>query len=203
MFGSGSEMVDEDLPAGYKRLLDLSTSGNLRYVSNIFLTGADTLAFTYMSESGNLLGSFNATNANDNYSYYPSTNALAKYARYNGQMGGSSSAPYTEYSIVISPNGITGSRNPSEFNPTEFVCSTPFCVFATSDDGSVISSATIYGNIEISGSQRISLIPCENPSGVLGWYDTLHGEFVEPKGEGVPSTSGYDTSHLVPKGDDN
>lgn len=192
------KMVDDELPVGYKRLLDITTSGNLRYVSNVHITGADTLRFTYKSSPGNLLGSYHDTDADDNYSYYPTTSTTAKYARYNGQTGGSSSATGTEYTIEMSPTGVTGTRNPSSFTPATFTTSIPFCIFATSPTGSAISSATIYGSIEISGSQSVKFIPCERMSdSAIGYYDTLHREFIEVTGTGVPSTSGYDNSHLT------
>lgn len=190
-------MVDDELPSGYKRLLDVTTNGSMRYVSNVHITGADTLRFTYKSSSGNLLGAYHDSDADDNYSYYPTTSSTAKYARYNGQTGGSSSATGTEYTIEMSPTGITGSRNPSSFTPSTFTASVPFCIFATSATGTPMSSATIYGSIEISGSQSVKFIPCERSSdGAIGYYETLNGEFLEAVGTGVPSTSGYDGSHL-------
>jgi len=192
--------VDDELPSGYKRLLDVTTNGNLRYVSNVHITGADTLRFTYKSSPGNLVGSYHDADADDNYSYYPTASATAKYARYNGQTGGSSSATGTEYTIEMSPTGIEGTRNPSSFTPSTFTASIPFCIFATSPTGTPMSSATIYGSIEISGSQSVKFIPCERESdGAIGYYETLNGEFLVPQGDGEATTSGYDTTHLVPR----
>lgn len=191
------KMVDDELPNGYKRLLDVTTSGDFRYVSNVYITGADTLKFTYKSSPGNLIGAYHDTDADDNYSYYPSSSSTAKYARYNGQTGGSSSTTGTEYTVVMSPTGVEGTRNPSSFTPTTFTASIPFCIFATSPTGTAMPSATIYGSIEISGSQTVSFIPCERASdGAIGYYDTLNDEFLEAVGTGIPSTSGYDVSHL-------
>lgn len=195
----GGGMVDDELPRGYKRLLDVTTNGNLRYVSKVHITGADTLKFTYKSSPGNLIGAYHDTDADDNYSYYPTSSTTAKYARYNGQTGGSSSATGTEYTVEMSPTGITGTRNPSSFTPSTFVASIPFCIFATSPTGTPMSNGTISGSPEISGSQSVKFIPAERQSdGVIGYYDTLNEEFLEPIGDGVPSTSGYDNSHLSP-----
>lgn len=183
---------DGELPVAYKRLIDISTSGDMRYISRIYLTGADTLKFSFKAAAGNLIGAYNDASADDNYSFYNSTVAGASYARYNGQIGGSSTYTSAEYNVIISPNGVTGVRNPSSFTPTEFTCSIPLCIFATSPTGSAHGSATIKGSIEITGSQTIKLIPCERAAdGVIGYYDTLHKEFIEPEGTGTPTTSGY------------
>lgn len=183
---------DGELPVAYKRLLDINTSGNMRYVSRIYLTGGDTLKFTFTASSGNLIGSYNDSSADDNYSFYNTSSATGSYARYNGQTGGSATYSGTEYTVTMSPTGITGIRNPSSFTPTEFTCSIPLCVFATSPTGTAHGSATIEGSIEITGSQTAKLIPCERVAdGVIGYYDTLHKEFIEPEGTGTPTTSGY------------
>ena len=192
------KVKDDELPVGYKRLLDISTTGNVRYISNVYLTGEDTLKFIFKATAGNLIGAYNDADANDNFSFYNSTNATASYARYNGQTGGSSTYTGTTYTVIISPTGITGIRNPSSFTPTEFTCSIPLCVFATSPTGSVHSNATIYGSIEVTGSQNLNLVPCERISdGAIGYYETHNGEFLENQESGTPTTSGYDTSHLT------
>ena len=192
------KVKDDELPVGYKRLLDISTTGNVRYISNVYLTGNDTLKFSFKAAAGNLLGAYNDTDANDNFSFYNSTGAGASYARYNGQTGGSSTYTSAEYTVIISPTGVTGVRNPSSFTPTEFTCSIPFCVFATSPTGSVHSNATIYGSIEVTGSQNVKFIPCERVSdGAIGYYETSNSMFLENQESGTPTTSGYDTSHLT------
>ncbi len=192
------KVKDDELPLGYKRLLDISTTGNVRYISNVYLTGEDTLKFRFKAAAGNLIGAYNDADANDNFSFYNSTNSGASYARYNGQTGGSATYTGTEYTAIISPTGITGIRNPSSFTPTEFTCSIPLCVFATSPTGSVHSNATIYGSIEVTGSQNLNLVPCERVSdGAIGYYDTSNSMFLENQESGTPTTSGYDTSHLT------
>ena len=191
------KVKDDELPLGYKRLLDISTTGNVRYISNVYLTGNDTLKFRFKASPGNLIGAYNDADANDNFSFYNSTNSGASYTRYNGQTGGSSTYTSTEYTAIISPTGVTGIRNPSSFTPTEFTCSIPLCVFATSPTGSAHGNATIYGSVEVTGSQNLKLIPCERVSdGAIGYYETYNGEFLESQGSGTPTTSGYDTSHF-------
>lgn len=192
------KVKDSELPVGYKRLQNVKTSGNVRYVSNVYLTGDDTLRFSFQASPGNLLGSYNDSSANDNYSFYNTTGAASSYARYNGQTGGSATYTGTTYNVTISPTGITGTRNPSSFTPTEFTCSVPFCIFATSPTGLEHSNATIIGNIEVSGSQNLKFIPCERVSdGAIGYWETLNQEFLEKQGTGTPTTDGYDTSYMT------
>ena len=192
------KVKDSELPVGYKRLKNIKTTGDVRYVSNVYLTGSDTLRFTFQAASGNLLGSYNDSSANDNYSFYNTVNATGSYARYNGQTGGSGTYTGTIYNVTMSPTGITGVRNPSSFTPREFTCSIPFCIFATSPTGSGHSNATIIGNIEVSGSQTLKFIPCERVSdGAIGYWETSNQEFLEKQGSGTPTTDGYDTSYMT------
>ena len=192
------KVKDSELPVGYKRLKNVKTTGDVRYISNVYLTGSDTLRFTFQASPGNLLGSYNDSSANDNYSFYNTTGATGSYARYNGQTGGSSTYTGTTYSVTMSPTGITGIRNPSSFTPNEFTCSVPFCIFATSPTGSEHSNATIIGSIEVSGSQTLKFIPCERVSdGAIGFWATSNQEFLENQENGTPTTDGYDTSYMT------
>lgn len=192
------KVKDSELPVGYKRLKNVKTTGDVRYVSNVYLTGNDTLRFSFQASPGNLLGSYNDSSANDNYSFYNTTGATGSYARYNGQTGGSSTYTGTAYTVTMSPTGITGIRNPSSFTPTEFTCSIPFCIFATSPTGSEHSNATITGSIEVSGSQTLKFIPCERVSdGAIGFWETSNQEFLENQENGTPTTDGYDTSYMT------
>ena len=192
------KVKDSELPVGYKRLENIKTTGNVRYVSNVYLTGGDTLRFSFQASPGNLLGSYNDSSANNNYSFYNATGSSASYARYNGQAGGSATYTGTTYNVTMSPTGIIGIRNPSSFTPREFTCSVPFCIFATSPTGSEHSNATIIGSIEVSGSQTLKFIPCERVSdGAIGFWETSNQEFLENQENGTPTTDGYDTSYMT------
>ena len=192
------KVKDSELPVGYKRLENIKTTGNVRYVSNVYLTGGDTLRFSFQASPGNLLGSYNDSSANNNYSFYNATGSSASYARYNGQTGGSATYTGTTYNVTMSPTGIIGIRNPSSFTPREFTCSVPFCIFATSPTGSEHSNATIIGSIEVSGSQTLKFIPCERVSdGAIGFWETSNQEFLENQENGTPTTDGYDTSYMT------
>jgi hypothetical protein len=39
-------------------------------------------------------------------------------------------------------------------------------------------------------------IPCENPGGVIGYYEKHNRNFIAPSWSGTPVSLGYDTSHL-------
>lgn len=170
--------VGGDLPEGYNRVPGL-TLKNARYViTGFFLTGDDTLKFKAKGSASNWIGCFNSADADDNYSFYATTAATGKYARYNGQTGGSSIAnASTWYEVTMSPDGITGVKNPSTFTKASFTCSIPLCIGATSPTGTASSNVSFEGHIDIPG--RIRLIPCERESdGVLGWHDGTN--FYEP-----------------------
>jgi len=186
--------VDDSLPVEYKRLTGLHMR-NARFVlENFYLTGEDTLSFRYRGANGNVLGCFTSGGADDNYSFYSSNSSNAKYARYNGQVGGSSVVSSSTWnSVVMSPTGVTGVVNPSAFTPTEFTCSNPFCIGATSPEGSVNSNLYFEGDITV--SDRLKLIPVERVSdGEIGWFD---GETLHLPTEGTVESLGYDYSHLT------
>jgi len=167
----------DGLPDGYRRVRGLSLNKARYVLPDFYLTGADTLRFKAKGSPGNWIGCFNATAAQDNYSFYAATGATAKYARYNGQQGGSSIATGTWYDVVMSPTGVDGIRNPSSFTPSEFTCAEPLNIGATSRDGTVSPSVSFEGRIIVDG--RLTLTPCERESdGVLGWHDGTN--FYEP-----------------------
>lgn len=185
-------MVDDELPNGYKRLSGIQLQ-DARIVVPFYITGEDTLRFRARGTSGNWIGSFNDASANDNLSFYGSTNSGAMYARYNGQTGGSSIYTNTWYNIVISPTGVTGVRNPSSFTPATFTCSEPLNIGATSIEGTPGPNVSFEGNIVVDG--RLTLIPCERESdNALGYYD---GTAFYTSEIGTMTSLGYDTSHLV------
>ena len=191
------KLADADLPSGYKRLTGIQLNKARYVLTDFYLTGEDTLRFRAKGAASNWIGSFNDADANDNYSFYASTSATSKYARYNGQTGGSSIANATTwYDIEMSPTGVTGTRNPSSFTPSTFTCSVPFCIGATSPTGTSSSNVSFEGDIVVDG--RMTLIPCERVSdGAIGYHDGT--TFFEPsiESDGSVTSLGYDTSHMT------
>lgn len=166
-----------ELPDGFTRIPGIKLSSARFVIPDFFLTGDDTLRFSARGKSGNWIGCFNFTAAENNYSFYAGTNATSKYARYNGQQGGSAIYVDTWYDVEMSPNGVTGIRNPSEFTPSSFISEEPLCIGATSRDGSVCSAVDFRGDIVV--SRRLKLIPVERDfDGVIGLHDGT--TFYEP-----------------------
>ena len=164
-----------------------------RYViTDFYLTGADTLRFSAKGANSGWLGCFTSTDATDNYSFYASSNATAKYARYNGQTGGSSvTNSYKIHSVVMTPDGITGIRNPTEWTPSTFTASSPLTIGALSPTQTTSSSVTFIGNIVVDG--RLKLMPCvRNSDGVIGWRNGT--TFYEPTIESGGSVSIYESA---------
>lgn len=185
-------LVDDELPTGYRRLDGIQLQ-DARIVVPFYITGEDTLRFRARGAAGNWIGSFNDASANDNVSFYASTNSGAKYSRYNGQTGGSAIYTNTWYDIEMSPTGVSGPRNASSFTPATFTCSEPLNIGATSREGTPGPNVSFEGNIVVDG--RLKLIPCERESdNALGYHD---GTTFYTSEIGTMTSLGYDTSHIT------
>lgn len=188
------QMVDDELPAGYKRLTGLKLE-NARFVTNIFLTGASTLRFSASGKSGNWIGAFSSSSADDNYSFYATTNSGGKYLRYDGETYNSSIVNDTRYDIAITPTGITGNRTPSTWAQADFACSVPLCIGAIAPTQTPGQEVSFYGSIFADDAE---IIPVERESdGVLGYF--VNGAFLTDTNRGIVTSLGYDNSHLVPR----
>ena len=82
-------MVDDELPAGYKRLLGLTYNNNAYYgITNFKMRGGDTVRFSFKctmsSPACNVLGAYDGSSAQTNLSLYLGATSSAKYLRYNG-----------------------------------------------------------------------------------------------------------------------
>ena len=188
--------VDDELPTGYRRVADL-TLVNARFVTNLNLTGADTLRFSAGGRSGNWIGAYNSPQSNDNYSFYATTSAGGNYLRYDGDTYNSAISNDTRYDIVITPTGCIGNRTPSSWTQKSFTCPVKMCIGGTAPDGTPAPNVTFYGTIQVDGKAKY--IPCERLSdNALGYYDTSEDEFLEEDtGTGTVTTSGYDSSHMT------
>lgn len=182
--------VDDVLPIAYKRVLGL-TLNSARFESNLYATGASTLRFSASGNSGNWIGSYSTSDANNNYSFYASTNTGGKYLRYDGESYNSSIVNDTRYNIVITPTGVTGNRTPSTWTQKAFVCTHPLSIGATTPGANPAPNVTFYGSIYLDDKE---FIPCERVSdGVLGYY--VDGEFLQDDANGNVVSLGYDYSH--------
>ena len=197
IFPAHAELQDTELPVGYKRLTGLKLESASIKITDFYLTGNDTLRFRAKSSAAsNWIGSYTTSSADNNYSFYASMTATGKYARYNGQTGGSGVSSGTWYSVVMSPNGVSGVRNPSSWTPSNFTCSVPLYI-GNMGEGNLAPAPNVSfsGNIVVDG--RLTLIPCERESdGVMGYYSLQHNSFFTSN-IGTITSLGYDTSHMV------
>lgn len=192
------KVKDDELPVGYKRTLGYSFNNDCYYVITGFkMNGSDTLRFSVKrtgSAACNVVGAYDGTSAQTNYSLYTVT-TNDKYLRYNGGTYNSTLVIGTRYDVVISPTGSSGMPNNSTWTAKTFTSTNDLCIATTAITAtSPKLTGDIYGNIQVDG--RAKFIPCERVSdNVLGYYDTYSETFYEPY-TGTPTSLGYDTSHL-------
>ena len=191
---------DRELPVGYKRLLGISMNNNCYYqITNFKLKGNDTLRFSFsITTSGvNVIGCFNGSNADNNYSLYSTSGTSAAYLRYNGGSYNSQTLLNKRYNVAITPTGSIGFENESTWSEQNFTSTVDLYIGTTSLTGTSSKlQGSLYGNIEIDG--RLKLIPCERESDeTIGYYDTYSQTFYTPAEGSSPESLGYDTSHKI------
>lgn len=197
------QMVDDELPDAYKRVLGLTFNNNAYYeITNFKMRGSDTLRFSFKctmsTPACNVLGAYDGTSAQSNYSLYLGNTSSARYMRYNGGTYRSDADQNVQYDVVASPTGVTGLKTDSTWTEKDFESSGNLCIGTTSPTATSLKMVgDIIGNIIADG--RLKLIPCERLSdNALGYYDTYSETFFEPAAgfDGAVSL-GYDGSHYV------
>lgn len=184
-----------NLPSGYKKVLGFTFDNNVYYpITGFKMRGSDTLRFSFkcsmQTPACNVLGAYDGTSAQTNYSLYLGNSASAKYLRYNGGTYRSDADSGTRYDVVITPTGSTGMKSDSTWTEKTFESTGDLCIGTTSPSASSAKMVgDIIGNVVVDG--RLKLIPCERLSdNVLGYYDAVSGTFYEPTG-GTPISLGY------------
>ena len=189
--------VDDELPSGYKRLLGISFDGNFRYETGEYLTGDDDVTMTLdnLSSSGkNVFGSYNGTNGK-NFSLYIYGSTNGSYFRYGDQLKRPKYGGTEQRTITFGKSGTSGFADDSEVTPEEFTTPANTYIGMLPNSSSAAFTGDIVGSITV--SNRLEWIPCENPGGVIGYYEKYNGNFIAPTGSGTPVSLGYDTSHLT------
>lgn len=193
------KMVDDELPNGYKRILGLTFNNNVYYdITGFKMRGSDTLRVSFKCSMSapacNVLGAYDGSSSQTNYSLYLSNLATSKYLRYNGNGYRSDVDSNKQYDVVITPTGSIGMKSDSVWTEKTFESTEDLCIgttLATATSSKMVGD--IIGNVIVDG--RLKLIPCERISdNTLGYYDTIGEAFYEPTGTGVVSM-GYDGSH--------
>lgn len=194
------KMVDDELPAGYKRVLGYSCNNDSYWVITDFhLMGSDTVHISVSIDAAcNVFGCYQGASATDNYDLYASTSSGGKYFRYADGTYLSYWAPENlgkRFDIIFSPKGSKGMPEDSTWTPTEFTSANNLLLGATTLTGtSAKLKGNLYENFEV--NSRLKLIPCERETdGNLGYFDTYTEKFFESVG--TPVSLGYDYSHYT------
>lgn len=193
---TGTEVLQDPIPAEYKRLLDITFDGNTYYIYNGELYGTDdiTLTMTPSVTSGqNVCGCYTNNSASDNFSLYISANTNGSYFRYGDSLNKPVfGAPQQRTITIGSPRTYGFSTDITGIAEQEFTTSTDFYIGALPNSTSAKFKGTFSGNIQI--SNRVVFIPVERISdGEIGYYIPSNNTFLENQGTGTPTTSGYDT----------
>ena len=194
------KMVDDELPSGYKRLIGIDFDGKFWYETGEALTGEDdvTMILDNTSASGqNVFGSYNGTGSGrKNFSLYiyGSTASTGSYFRYGDQL----KRPVLgngRRTITFGKSGTSGFSTDVSVESDEFSTPSNTYIGMLPNSSSPEYTGDIIGSILV--GTRLEWIPCENPDGVIGYYEKYNGNFIAPTGSGTPVSLGYDTSHLT------
>ena len=188
--------VDDELPAGYKRVLGFSMNNNAYWkITDFPLYGSDTLRFSFeATDACNIIGAYSGSASGNNYSLYAA--ASSNYLRYKNGAYNSAIDFNTRYDVEITPTGSHGMKTDSTWTAQEFTTPTDLCIGTTSTSASSAKlKGKMYGNVEVVG--RAKFIPCERASdNVLGYYDIIGKAFYEQASGYAGAVSlGYDHFH--------
>lgn len=186
---------DTELPTAYRRILGMTMNNDCYYeITGFKMNGSDTLRFSFTrtgANACNVLGAYDGTSAQSNYSLYAGATSSASYLRYNGSTYNSYAVADKKYNVVLTPTGSDGMENDSTWTAKTFTSTTNLCIGTTSPSATSSKMVgSIHGSVVV--DSRLELIPCERISdGELGYYDTYTGTFYEPIGT-TPTSLGYD-----------
>lgn len=191
--------VDDELPAGYKRLLGITFDGNFHYRTGEALTGDDDVTMTLdnLSASGkNVFGSYNGANEKNFSLYIYGSSTSGSYFRYGDQLKRPKYGGTGRRTITFGKSGTSGFAEDSDVTPDEFTTPANTYIGMLPNSSSAAYTGDIVGSILV--SNRLKWIPCERETdGVIGYYEKYNGNFIAPSGNGTPASLGYDTSHLT------
>ena len=196
------QLVDNELPSGYKRIASIKFDGEFWYETEQSLTGNDDVTMTLADTSStgqNVFGSYNGTGSGvKNFSLYIYGGGSTSncYFRYGGQLVrpryGSG-----ERTITFGKSGTEGFQTDVSVTEDTFETTPNAYIGMLPNSSSPPYTGSIIGSIFI--SDRLKYVPCERESdGAIGYYETVEGTFVEPTGTGTPIKGEYDytSSHL-------
>lgn len=196
------KLVDDELPAGFKRLASIKFDGDFWYETGEVMTGDDDVTMTLsgtVTTGQNVFGSYNGTSSGTkNFSLfiYGGGSSSNSYLRYGEQLlrprFGSG-----ERTITFGKSGTSGFSIDATAEPDTFTTVAGAFIGMLPNSSSPAYTGTIVGNILV--GTRLKWIPCERESdGVVGYYEAVKGVFLEPVGTGTPvkGAYGFSLSHL-------
>lgn len=191
--------ADDELPSGYKRVVDITFDGSVFFDTGQKLFGTDVVTMT-VTPSGatgqNLFGAYSGTGEDvENFSLYVyGSNSSNCYFRY-GQELLRPNLGTSKQTISFGAGGTSGFRTDATTETQEFTSTDNAYIGTLPNSTSPKFSGTIFGDILV--GERLKYVPCKRESdNVIGYYELVNGEFLEPQGSGTPTTSGYDSTHL-------
>ena len=192
-------MVDDELPAAYKRVLGFSMNNDTYWeITGFKLRGSDTIRFSFSASTAcNVLGCYNGTSATNNYSLYTATTS-GWYLRYGNATYNSVIVVDKRYDVVLTPTGSHGMENDSTWTAKTFTSTNDMCIGTTSTTATSSKMVgSLFGDVIVDG--RLHLVPCERVSdNALGYYDLIGETFYEQDETYNGAVSlGYDGSHYV------
>lgn len=192
------KLVDDELPAGFKRLASIKFDGDFWYETGEVMTGNDDVTMTLsgtVTTGQNVFGSYNGTSeGTKNFSLYLYGGGSTSncYLRYGEQLlrprFGSG-----ERTITFGKSGTSGFYTDVTAEPDTFTTVAGAFIGMLPNSSSPAYTGSIVGNILV--GTRLKWIPCERESdGVVGYYEAVKGVFLEPVGTGSPVKGEYDFS---------
>ena len=201
------QLVDDELPAGYKRVLGFRCNNNAMWeITGFKLRGSDTVKISFsVTAACNVFGCYQSTSATDNYDLYATTTSGGKYFRYaNGTYASyfSSENQDKRFDVTYTPTGSFGMPEDSTWTEATFESANDLLLGSTTVGGTSSKlKGNLYGDfiVENGGVERLHVVPCERVSdNVLGYYDLVGETFYEPyEGYSGAVSLGYDGSHYV------
>lgn len=184
-----------ELPEGYKRLTGIRFDGDVWYETGEALTGDDDVTMTLdntASQGQNVFGSYNGTSASArNFSLfiYGNGSTSNSYFRYGEQLLRPRFGT-GERTITFGKSGTDGFATDATATPDTFETPANAYIGMLPNSTSPAYTGDIKYNILV--GTRLKWIPCERASdGVIGYYESVKGNFIGPSGTGTPISLGY------------
>ena len=176
---------ESELPSDYSEVNGFSFDGDSYFITDLILTGDDTISFEYSAKMGcNVIGSYNSGSANNNFSFYHSTNS---YIRYDGNLYRADFSHNTRYKINFTPTGFyVDSELVKTWEKKQFTCDDTMQIGALPNSSAQKFNGAIYGKIKINDGNKFEGVPVVRISdNVAGYYDLVSGNFYTNQGTGI------------------